>query len=324
MADWAISIDDVHRAAERIAAHAVRTPALTSPEIDELVGCQVWFKAEPHQVTGSFKFRGACNAIAALDDEQRQAGVVTWSSGNHGQAIAAAAALHESSAVIVMPADAPELKVKATGARGARIVHYDRYTEDRVAVGMTIAREENRVAIPPFDWPEVMAGQGTAVLELLDQAPPLDAIVVCLGGGGLLAGSATVAHSMSPTTRIYGVEPAAGDDHQRSRSAGHRVEIDVPVTIADGQQTTAPGELTWPITSALATDFLTVTDDQICHAMALLDEHLGLVAEPSGASAFAALVAKSVPVAAGQCVGVTVSGGNVSSQRHGELIAPWR
>lgn len=323
-ASLAISVDDVHAAAIRIAPHVVRTPARTSTSIDELVGCNVWFKCEPLQTTGSFKFRGACNAVAALSEEQRTAGVVTWSSGNHGQAIAAAAALFGSSAVIVMPHDAPRLKVEATARRGARIVHYDRYAQDRVAVGRAIAAAENRVAIPPFDWPDVMAGQGTAALEFFDQAPPLSSLAVCLGGGGLLAGSATVANAVSPATRIYGVEPRAGDDHLRSRVAGERVEIDVPVTIADGQQTTAPGELTWPITNALTTDFVTVTDDQISRAMAILDTHLGLMVEPSGASAFAAVLAREVPVSADDRIGVTISGGNVDIDRHRELIAPWR
>lgn len=321
---WAISLDDVRQAAERIAPYAIHTPALNSPALDDLVGHEVWFKAEPLQVTGSFKFRGACNAVAELADEQRQAGVVAWSSGNHGQAVAAAAALHGSSAVIVMPTDAPPLKIEATAARGARIVHYDRYTQDRVAVGLSIAADEGRVAIPPFDVPEVMAGQGTAALELLDQVLPLDALFVCLGGGGLLAGSATVVSALSPTTSIFGVEPAAGDDHRLSRAAGERVEIAVPVTIADGQQTTAPGKLTWPITNGLTTEFLAVSDDQICKAMALLHRHLGVVVEPSGASAFAALVAEPEVVGSGSRIGVTISGGNIAPQRHAELIAPWR
>lgn len=322
--NWAISVDDVRRAAERIAPHAIITPALNSPALDDLVGCEVWFKAEPLQVTGSFKFRGACNAVAALTEQERQAGVVAWSSGNHGQAVAAAAALHDSTAVIVMPSDAPPLKMQATSARGARIVQYDRYSQDRVAVGREIAANEGRVAIPPFNVPEVMAGQGTAALELLDQVPPLDALFVCLGGGGLLAGSATVVHALSPTTSIFGVEPEAGDDHRLSRIAGQLVEIPVPITIADGQQTTAPGTLTWPITNALTTDFLAVSDDQICQAMELLHRHLDLVVEPSGASAFAAVLADPTVVSASSRVGVTISGGNIAAARHASLVSPWR
>lgn len=323
-AGWAISLDDVYRAADRIAPHAVQTPALNSPALDDELGVELWFKAETHQVTGSFKFRGACNALAALNNEQRRAGVVAWSSGNHGQAVAAAAVLHDSSAVIVMPTDAPELKVKATAARGARIVHYDRYREDRIAVGQAIADNEGRTAIPPYDAANVIAGQGTAMLEFVDQAPELDAMFVCLGGGGLLAGSATVASKRSPATALFGVEPATGDDHQQSRHAGRRVEIAVPRTIADGQQTTAPGALTWPITNALATDFLTVTDDEICKAMALLHRHFDLIVEPSGASAFAAVIGAEPQALVDGRIGVTISGGNIAPERHDELIAPWR
>lgn len=320
-----MDLADVTAAAERIAPWAIRTPVITSAAIDNAVGAQVFLKAECLQRTGAFKFRGAMNSLQSLTTEQRNAGVVAFSSGNHAQAVAASASLVGSSSVIVMPHDAPSGKVQSTLDHGARVVRYDRYTEDRAAIAREIAEAEGRTLIPPYDHAPVVAGQGTVGLELFEQVSDLDAVVVCLGGGGLLAGCSTVADSVSPNTAMYGVEPAEGDDHRRSRAAGERVTIEVPRTIADGQQTTAPGQLTWPITNAIAADFLAVTDDQIIAAMRLLFSEAKLVVEPSGASAFAAVMHRrtvagaSSPLAAATRIGVTLSGGNVDLDRFVEL-----
>jgi threonine dehydratase len=314
-----LGIADVVAAAERLAGRVERTPVIADPALDAAVGAELHLKAESLQVTGSFKFRGASNAIAVLGDEQRLAGVVTYSSGNHGRAVAEAAALMGSSAVVVMPDDAPREKVAGVSDAGARIVIYDRYTEDRVGIAAARAADEGRVVVPPYDDLAVMAGQGTVALELLDQVDGLDAIVVPVGGGGLLAGCATVVHALLPAAEIFGVEPAAGDDHRRSRQAGHRVTIDVPQTIADGQQLATPGELTWPITNRLTTEFVTVSDTEIVAAMQLLQQRIGLVVEPSGASALAAVALGGLGAGlAGKRVGVLLSGGNIGGDRfHG-------
>lgn len=310
---------DVRAAAVRLDGVARRTPVLTSPELDRRVGAQVFLKAENLQVTGAFKFRGGYNAVSALSETERAAGVVTFSSGNHAQAVARAAALCGSSSVIVMPHDAPPSKVARTEANGARLVRYDRYTEDHHAISQEIAEREGRTIIPPYDHPDVIAGQGTTALELFDQVEDLDALFVCVGGGGLLAGCELGAEAVAPTVEFFGVEPAAGDDHVRSRLAGERVAIDVPRTIADGQQVTAPGELTWPITSERTTDFLTVTDDDIVDTMRFLFEELKLVVEPSGASALAALLLDTSGRFAGRRLGVTLSGGNIGLERFRDL-----
>jgi len=316
----AISFDDVARAAKRIEGHVIRTPVITNPALDELVGHHVLIKAENLQRTGAFKFRGGCNSLMALDAGQRAAGVVTYSSGNHARAIATAASIVGSSSVIVMPQDAPPEKVAATAAAGGRVVRYDRYNEDRSEIASRIAEEEGRIIIPPYDWPEVMAGQGTAALELFQQAERVDALVVCLGGGGFLAGCSTVAAELSPDTRLFGVEPVAGDDHLQSRQRNERVRIDVPRTIADGQQTVSPGELTWPINNALVEDFLTVHDEEIIATMSMLFADMKLVAEPSGASALAAVLNGRLPdLEAGSRIAVTISGGNISQERFAAL-----
>jgi threonine dehydratase len=257
--------------------------------------------------------------VASITAEQREAGVVAFSSGNHAQGVALACNLLAVDAVIVMPSDAPPNKLAATRGYGADVVIYDRYTESREEIGAELSDRQGRFLIKPYDHPAVMAGQGTAGLELLDDHPDLDTLVVCLGGGGLLSGCATIAADIAPGIELYGVEPEAGDDHRRSRSEGQRVTIAVPVTIADGQQTTAPGELTWPITDALVTDFLAVTDDEIVNAMAHLLSIHKTVAEPSGASALAAVLAGRVPVE-GRTVGVTISGGNIDLQRLVSLV----
>ncbi|MEZ5412160.1 MAG: pyridoxal-phosphate dependent enzyme [Acidimicrobiales bacterium] len=309
---------DVDAAAKRLAGVVTTTPVLTASAVDTAAGAEVFLKAEIHQVTGSFKFRGASNAVALLSDAERRAGVVAFSSGNHAQAVARAAALAGSTSVIVMPHDAPARKRAATEAAGARIVGYDRYTEDRLAIARAIAADEGRALIPPFDHPPVIAGQGTAAAELHRQMSGLDALFVPVGGGGLLAGCCLATAALAPACAVYGVEPEAGDDHRRSRAAGHRVDIGVPDTIADGQQVATPGELTWAITNRLAADFVTATDAQIVDAMRLLFDASGLVVEPSGACALAAVLQPALLAQlglGGRRIGVILSGGNVDPDR---------
>jgi threo-3-hydroxy-L-aspartate ammonia-lyase len=314
-----IRIDDVRAAATRLDGVAHRTPVLTSRTLDQRVGAQVFLKAENLQRMGAFKFRGAYNAVSLLDDEERARGVLTTSSGNHAQAIALAARLCGTSALVVMPQDAPAAKAVATEGYGASLVRYDRYNQDRDEVLSRVARQTGRVVIPPYDHPAVMAGQGTVALELIEDVADLDVLLVCLGGGGLLAGCATVAAALVPGMRIFGVEPETGDDHRRSRLAGERVTIPMPRTIADGQQLSTPGALTWPINNALCEDFLTVTDDQIVDAMRFLFERVKVVVEPSGASALAALLSGVIDLS-GLRVGVTISGGNIDAARFSELL----
>lgn len=289
-----------------------------SRRLNQRLGGRVLLKAETLQRTGSFKFRGGYNAVACLSDDEKRAGIVAFSSGNHAQGVALGAQLHGVDAVIVMPTDAPPNKLEATRGYGATVITYDRYTESREAIGAELSERDGRALIKPYDNPAVMAGQGTTGLELLEDHPDIDNLVVCLGGGGLLSGCATIATELRPGIELYGVEPEAGDDHRRSRLAGERITIEVPTTIADGQQTTAPGELTWPITNDLVTDFLAVTDDEIVTTMKLLFEQFKLVAEPSGASALAAVVAGRVPTA-DRVTAVTLSGGNVAAARFAEL-----
>lgn len=314
-----LGIDDVRAAAQRLAGVAHRTPVLTSRTVDELTGARVLAKAECFQRGGAFKFRGAYNAVASLDPEVRSRGVLAYSSGNHAQAIALAARLHHVPAVIVMPYDAPPSKVAATEGYGAEIVRYDRYAQDREEIGGRLAAERRLTLIPPYDHRAVMAGQGTVALELVEQAGALDVLVVCVGGGGLISGCATAATALSPGVRVVGVEPAAGDDVRRSLAAGRRVSVPVPRTIADGQQTTSPGELTFPVIQRLVSEVVTVTDEEIVAAMVLAFERLKVVLEPSGASALAALLAGRVADVVGRRVGVTLSGGNVGAARFAEL-----
>lgn len=312
-----VTPQDVHAAAARLRGVAHRTPVLTSRTLDALTGATVLAKAECFQRGGAFKFRGAYNAVTALDPAVRARGVLAYSSGNHAQAIALAARLHGVPATIVMPQDAPAAKAAATEGYGAELVRYDRYRTSREELGRGLAAERGLTLIPPYDHPEVIAGQGTVALELVEDAGPLDVLVVCVGGGGLIAGCAT---AVPPGTRVVGVEPAAGDDVRRSLRAGHRVEIPVPRTIADGQQTTSPGELTFPVIQRLVSEVVTVTDAEIVAAMVLAFERLKVVLEPSGASALAALLAGHVPDVDGRRVGVTLSGGNVGAARFAELI----
>jgi threonine dehydratase len=314
------TLDDVGAAAARLEGVAHRTPVVTGRTLNERVGAAMFLKAECFQRTGSFKFRGAYNAIASLTDAERSRGVATYSSGNHAQAVALAAALHGIRSVILMPEDAPSLKVEATAGYGAEIVTYDRYAEQRTALGEQLANERGMTLIPPFDHWDVIAGQGTAALELFEDAGPLDLLVVCVGGGGLISGCATVAKAQRRPVEVIGVEPAAGDDVRRSLVEGHIVEIPTPRTIADGQQTTAPGERTFAVMRERVDDIVLVTDDEIIAAMRFVFERMNLVLEPSGASALAAILAGHIDVA-GKRVGVTLSGGNVGIDRFVELMS---
>jgi threonine dehydratase len=316
----AIAFDDVLAAADRLRGVAHRTPVLTSHTLDKLTGAQVFLKVETFQRMGAFKFRGAYNAIAALDPAVRARGVVTNSSGNHAQAIALSAKLFGIPATIVMPTDAPAAKIAATRGYGAEIVFYDRYTEDRTAIAERVAAELGATLIPPYDHPFVMAGNGTVALELLQDVGELDLLLVCLGGGGLLSGCATAAKALSPSIEVWGVEPAAGDDWAQSYARGERVRLSaVPRTIADGQQTEAPGLLTWATARPLVAGIATVTDDEIRDTMRFLFERMKLVSEPSGASALTALMIGKVN-GRGKRVGVIISGGNIGVDGFCQII----
>ncbi|MEV6905798.1 pyridoxal-phosphate dependent enzyme [Amycolatopsis sp. NPDC051071] len=313
-----VTIDDIRDAAARLAGVAHRTPVVRSRTLDELVGAEVLIKCENLQRVGAFKFRGAYNAASRLSPEQLAKGIAAYSSGNHAQAVALAARELGSSAVILIPEDTPQSKKDATAGYGAEIVTYDRYTGDRVAIGEALAAERGLALIPPYEHPHVIAGQGTAALELLEESGSLETLVVPVGGGGLIAGSSTAAKAVQPGIRVVGVEPAAGDDTKRSLDAGERVSIPVPRTIADGQAAETPGELTFSINRKLVDDIALVTDDAIRDAMRFAFERLKLVIEPSGATGLAALLSGAIP-ASGR-VGVIISGGNVSPERFAELL----
>lgn len=315
----AVTYPDVEAAAARLAGVAHRTPAATSSSLDEAIGARAVFKCENFQRAGAFKFRGAYNAIAALPEEARQRGVVAYSSGNHAQALALAARLQQSHATIVMPADAPRVKVEGTRRYGGEVVVYDRYTEDREAIGRQIAAERGLSLIPPYDHRQVIAGQGTAAKELIEDAGPLDRLFVCLGGGGLLAGSALAAHRLSPGCKVIGVEPEAGDDGRQSLRAGRVIRIPAPRSIADGAVVTHLGALNFPIIQALVEDIVTVSDAQLVEAMRVFAERMKMVVEPTGCLAAAALMSKAFH-RPGERVGVLVSGGNVDLERFASLV----
>jgi threonine dehydratase len=313
-----VTLDDVRDAAIRLADVAHRTPVLRSRTLDRLVGAEVLVKCENFQRAGAFKFRGAFNATAQLPPDQLAKGVVTFSSGNHGQALALAARELGTTAVILVPEDAPESKTKAIAGYGAEVITYDRYTADRDSLGAALAAERGVVLVPPFDHPHVIAGQGTAALELLEDSGFLDSLVVPVGGGGLIAGCAVAATGLHPDIRVIGVEPAAGDDTRRSLEAGRRIAVEVPRTIADGQAVTIPGELTFAINWRLVDSVALVTDDEIRVAMRVAFERLKIVIEPSGATALAALLAGHVENLPAR-VGVVVSGGNIDTRRFAQL-----
>jgi threo-3-hydroxy-L-aspartate ammonia-lyase len=311
---------DVQAAAERLRGHAHRTPVLTSRRVDAEIGASVFFKCENFQRMGAFKFRGAFNALSRFDEAQRRAGVIAYSSGNHAQAIALSARILGMPATIVMPHDAPASKVAATRGYGASIVVYDRYTEDREELGRALAAEHGMTLVPPYDHPDVIAGQGTATKELLEEVGELDALFVCLGGGGLLSGAALATRALSPSCRIYGVEPEAGDDGLQSLRSGSLVHIATPDTIADGAQTQHLGELTFAIIRRDVDDIFTASDDELVAAMRVFAATLKIVVEPTGCLAFAA-VRRLAGELSGQRVGVIVSGGNIDLPRYASLLA---
>ena len=310
---------DVIAAAQRLQGYAHQTPVFTSRTLDAETGAQVFIKCENLQRTGSFKFRGAFNALSQFDAQQRKAGVVAFSSGNHAQGIALAAQLLGMPATIVMPADAPAAKVAATREYGASVVLYDRFNEDREQIGRTLAVEHGMTLIPPYDHPHILAGQGTAAKELLEFSGPLDALFVGLGGGGMLSGTALSTRALAPDCQLFGVEPQAGNDGQRSFQTGSIVHIDTPATIADGAQTQHLGDCTFPIIRDKVTDILTVSDAQLVAAMTFFMQRMKMVVEPTGCLGLAALRQLGERFK-GQRVGIIVTGGNVDIARYAALL----
>lgn len=311
---------DVRSAAERLSGVAHRTPVRTSQTADEQLGAKLYFKCENYQRMGAFKFRGAYNALSQFTPAQRKAGVLAYSSGNHAQAIALSAKLLGMPAVIVMPKDAPSAKLAATRGYGAEVILYDRFTEDREAIAADIASQRGLTLVPPYNHPHVMAGQGTAVAELLAEVPDLDYLFVPLGGGGLLSGSLLAAKALAPNCKVYGVEPEAGNDFQRSVRQGSIVRIDTPKTIADGAQTQAAGDLTFAVVSELVTDILTATDAQLVDELRFYVERMKMVVEPTGALSLAAARHAGIPIQ-GKKVGILISGGNVDMVNYGRLLS---
>ena len=325
MTTLAISHADIEAAAQRLAGVAHRTPVLTSNTANERTGATVFFKCENFQRMGAFKFRGAHNALAQFTPEQRRGGVIAFSSGNHAQAIALSARLLGMPSVIVMPQDSPAAKLAATrayqeGQRDSEVVLYDRYKQDREAIGRELAQQRGMTLIPPYDHPHVMAGQGTAAAELLQDTGPLDLLLVCVGGGGLISGCAVAAHQLSPGIQVIGVEPEAGNDTQQSLAQGRVVHIDTPKTIADGAQTQHSGTLTFPVIQHLVKGIVTVTDEQLVRSMQFFAQRMKMVVEPTGCLGAAALL-EGVVQARGQRVGVIVSGGNVDLKAYAGFLA---
>ena len=319
MTPLAISFDDILSAQKRIGGVAHRTPILTSTTADAMIGAQLFFKAEKFQRMGAFKFRGGFNAVSQLTPEQRVKGVVAFSSGNHAQAIALSARLLDVKAVIIMPTDAPTAKLAATRGYGGEVVLYDRYREDREAIGRRLSEERGLTLIPPYDHPHVMAGQGTAAAELIEDAGPLDLIIAPLGGGGLLSGCATAAKAMLPACSVIGVEPAAGNDGQRSLRSGEIVHIDTPETIADGAQTQHLGRFTFPVLQRYVEDILTVSDTELVEAMRFFASRMKMIVEPTGCLAAAAVFSGQLDLR-GKRVGIILSGGNVDLARFAALV----
>lgn len=312
--------DDVAAAAARLEGHVHRTPVMTSRTIDDALGAQVFFKCENLQRMGAFKFRGAFNALSRFSAEQRRHGVVAFSSGNHAQAIALSARILGIPATIVMPQDAPAAKMAATRGYGGNVVTYDRYTEDREQIGRELAEKHGLTLVPPYDHPDVIAGQGTAAKELFDEVGPLDAVFTPLGGGGLLSGTALATRALSPHAKLYGVEPEAGNDAQQSFRSGTIVHIDTPRTIADGAQTQHLGNLTFPILRRDVDDILTATDAELVDCMRFFATRMKLVVEPTGCLSFAA-VRRMKDALQGKRVGVVISGGNVDLENFCALVS---
>ena len=315
-----ITYEDIVAAAGRIDGHAHRTPVLTSRTANEELGAEIFFKAENMQRMGAFKFRGGFNALSRFSEAQRKAGVVAFSSGNHAQAIALSAKLLGIPATIIMPEDAPASKIAATRGYGGNVVTYDRYKEDREAIGRKLAEEKGMTLIPPYDHADVIAGQGTAAKELFEEVGELDYFFVCLGGGGLLSGSALATRALSPKCKLYGVEPEAGNDGQQSFRSGAIVHIDTPKTIADGAQTQHLGSLTFPIIKRDVDDILTVSDAELVDAMRFFASRMKIVVEPTGCLGFAA-ARKMKEALRGKRVGVLISGGNVDIERFAALLS---
>ena len=310
---------DVVAAAARLEGHAHRTPVLRSSTLDQRLQAQVFFKCENFQRMGAFKFRGAFNALSRFDAAQREAGAIAFSSGNHAQAIALSARLLGIPAVILMPADAPQAKIDATRGYGGEVILFDRFKQDRELLTREVAAQRGMTLIPPFDHADVIAGQGTAAKELFDQVGALDYLLVCMGGGGLVSGSALSARALSPDCKVLGVEPEAGNDGQQSFRSGAIVRIATPQTIADGAQTQAVGEITFAIIRRDVDDVLTVSDVQLVEAMRFYAERMKMVVEPTGCLSLAAVCHAGLPLQ-GRRVGVIVSGGNVDLQRFGQLL----
>ena len=310
-AQMPVSYDDVAAAAQRLAGQAHRTPILTSRQVDARTGCRVYFKCESFQRVGAFKFRGAYNAISQLTAEQRRQGVLAYSSGNHAQAVALAAGLLGTTAVIVMPQDAPQVKLEATRGYGGEVVTYDKHATVREELAARIAQERGLAVIPPYDHPHVVAGQGTAAKELIEDVGPLDYLFVCVGGGGLISGCALAADALSPGCKVIGVEPEAGDDATRSFKTKTLHRVHNPDTIADGARTPCLGQITFPLVLRYVHDMVTVSDRELLAAMLYVWERMKIMIEPTGALGAAALFERRVSVAAGARVGVIISGGNV-------------
>jgi threonine dehydratase len=315
-----LSYSDVEQAASRLEGAAHRTPVLTSTTANARTGAALFFKCENYQRMGAFKFRGAFNAIARFTDAQRAAGVLTFSSGNHAQAIALSARLAGIRATIIMPQDAPALKVQATKEYGGEVLFYDRYTENREEIASRLANERGMTLIPPYDHPDVICGQGTAAKELFEEVGPLDLLLVPLGGGGLLAGCALAASGLAPSCKVIGVEPEAGNDGQQSLRRGEIVHIGVPKTIADGAMVTHVGEHNFEVIKRRVDDIVTVSDAQLVETMKFFAERMKMVVEPTGCLGAAAALCGVVPVA-GKRVGILISGGNVDLSRFAELVA---
>ena len=319
MSQFAIEFEDVQAAAERLKGIAHRTPVLTSRTINRKAGCQVFFKCENLQRGGSFKFRGAYNTLVQLSDTEKKRGVVAYSSGNHAQGVAYSAKLLGIPATIAMPTDAPKAKLEATRDYGADILRYDRLNQERADIALEFARENAATLIPPFDHPHIMAGQGTAGLELMEQVPDLDALLTPVGGGGLLSGCSIAAKQHNPDIRIYGVETMASNDWERSFRAGHPVKIPPPDTIADGMRTQQPGELTFPLIHSLADDILLVSENEVIETLKLILLRMKILAEPTGCVAPAAILFQRVQPPAKK-VGVVISGGNIDPSLLARLL----
>ena len=306
--------DDVAAAARRIEGHAHRTPVMSSATLAAETGAEFFFKCENFQRVGAFKFRGAFNALSRFDAKQKKAGVIAFSSGNHAQAVALSAKLLDMPAAIVMPADAPRGKLDATRGYGAEVILFDRYKDDRDAITRRLAEERGATLIPPYDHPDILAGQGTAAKELFEEVGPLDALFVCMGGGGLLSGCALAARALSPGCQVFGVEPEAGNDGQQSFRAGHVIRIPTPKTIADGAQTQAPGAITFAVIRKTVDDILTVSDAELVEGMRFFASRMKMVVEPTGCLGYAG-ARKIADQFRGGRIGVIISGGNVDLDR---------